>query len=831
MNPNQINNGTYSTSKDQWIIAEGETPSSLKLLLQGRLEAYISSRGIHSSYTGIRGASSNGYKLFDVEQNIFIGANDLFTGKSTSLTFMTATDCSIFACPACNRQDVEKLIQKQKDYGAYIINSICSLIISSHQALNKAVSYCRSIESLFRNLCAYCISLAKAYELNQLPEAISETGESVYSALLERGVLIPAQFSRQFAEAETEAAASAVPSLEDTGSIGEIEYYTHLFNISSDIRKSFFSADSYVACRHAAEASVCLEKILNALRQTFGRFEELINLLYSSGDNSIYSCLMKAAFEMKEKNLDHSPALDAASYILGRLKDISSYAEFEYRHNTGIDFGYLEHIHKDRTETLETGTISQGTAVSGMQTADTVQSLPEELRNSAAKILEYAEFPEEKATCFMMNLTAFRNLKDRLSSDEQARNIRKAVTDLFFEIYEAVFRKTLTGRDMPRLIRMFLSFGYMDEKLLDTDQTMALYKLAGMDHGSGSSNVFFMHDWLNEIYNMSKDPSVNSFGSDYSDTFRELKKQGRLTDSDKPVYMSNRNGRLDFEISNMFKTNHKLCHGQISTYFPILHSDAAPIDPCRSFVSPSVIMQKLTALLDIDYSLFHREIHYRDPEKGIEKEIVMTKVLPDILLMPVYGTRAMMWQELAGRVRNSPGRFILPVFTDENIDDMLVKLAGNFRWELCRTMMGAAWNDISQNSLTSEYADYIQFYRKNRDLTEEAKEKVKALIAKYHSKLRDIFTSEYEIWIANESKGNPRLNRVARNILSRYCPFSREIRGQLERQPIYSELIAAFNIQRSKKVRELENRYKAYIKANGELDAVLQENLEFYKNM
>lgn len=252
---------------------------------------------------------------------------------------------------------------------------------------------------------------------------------------------------------------------------------------------------------------------------------------------------------------------------------------------------------------------------------------------------------------------------------------------------------------------------------------------------------------------------------------------GRLTENDKAAYMNNREDRLDFEISNMVKTNHKLVQGRISQYFPILHRDAAPYDPCRSFVSPSLVCEKLNRILEIDFSLFHRELNYLNAEKGIEKELVMRKVMPDIILMPVYGTRSMMWQEISGRVRSSPGRFILPVFTDENLDEMFVRLAGNFRWELCRTMMGTAWNDITQSSLTSEYADYIQFYRKNRDLTEEAKEKVKALIAKHHNRLREIFTSEYEIWINNESNGNPRLNRVARSIFIKHCPFSRPIRS------------------------------------------------------
>ncbi len=51
----------------------------------------------------------------------------------------------------------------------------------------------------------------------------------------------------------------------------------------------------------------------------------------------------------------------------------------------------------------------------------------------------------------------------------------------------------------------------------------------------------------------------------------------------------------------------------------------------------------------------------------------MMPMVPDFILMPVYGSRAIMWQEITGRVRSTPGRILLPVFTDENLDDLLVK--------------------------------------------------------------------------------------------------------------------------------------------------------------
>src|SRR5690606_11930830 len=239
---------------------------------------------------------------------------------------------------------------------------------------------------------------------------------------------------------------------------------------------------------------------------------------------------------------------------------------------------------------------------------------------------------------------AFRNLKDKTSADESARAVRKAVSDMFFDIYAAVFRKALRTKDDSRLIRMCLSYGYMDEKLLDISQTMAIYRLAGMNHASDSTvDVYFMPGWLTEIYNMTRDPSVDSFGNDYADTFRELKKMGRLTENDKAAYMNNREDRLDFEISNMVKTNHKLGQERISQYSPILHRHAAPYDRRRSCVAPHLVCEKLNRILEIDFSLFHRELNYVNAEKAIEKELVMRKVMPDIILMPVYGTRSMMW--------------------------------------------------------------------------------------------------------------------------------------------------------------------------------------------
>lgn len=818
--------GSYSVGRDGYISLEGENTGSLDLLLQGKLEIYIASSAKADATAAY--LEQNSYRLFDVEQNIFIGINDLFGSGKNSFTITAATDCNLYAYTAGDADGAMAIINVQKDYGAYFVNSLCSLISDSYGALQNIHSYFSMVSGIYRNLCIYYAALAEEYNLDLFPGEISNTGKSGLSILKSNGVIVPAHFNTQFIEGRGHDPDDGIFP-ESSEIYNKVEYYNHLLAIPADLKKSFFAADSCVTKSHITSASECLGKILQSIRQVLSDLEKIIGLMYGDNDENVYTAFVSAAKQMSASSLDFSPMVEAASYAIKKLKNISDYIKLEYRHNTGIDFKYLEHDYANFITYLNSIPEKEDTVSISVKT-EMMPVLPEEITNSAVKILEYSQIPEEKATRFMSNLTAFRNLNDRLASSEPARNIRSAITELYFEIYSAVFRKAYLEKDYSRLIKMFLFYGYMDEKVLDNRQAIAIYKLAGMEQPVCSPSIYHMPGWLEKIYSMEKAPSINNFGHDYHDTFRELKKQGKLTEKDKLAYDRDNEGRLAFEINNMFRLNHRLCHGQIAFYFPILHRDMAPYDPVRSCVKPAIIQEKLNNLLKIDYSAFHRDIHYRNRERRIEKEIVSIKVIPDIILVPVYGTRAMMWQEITGRLRNSPGRFMLPVFTDENLDDMLVKLVGSFRWELCRTMMGAAWNNIAQPSLTSEYTDYIQFYRKNRELSEDAKLKIKALCTRYHNKLRDIFASDYDIWINNESKGNPRLNKVARSIFFKYCPFTREIRERLEKQSVYTDLIAMTKFQKSKQVRELESRYKYYIKSNGDLDPVLQKNLEFHRD-
>ena len=140
-------------------------------------------------------------------------------------------------------------------------------------------------------------------------------------------------------------------------------------------------------------------------------------------------------------------------------------------------------------------------------------------------------------------------------------------------------------------------------------------------------------------------------------------------------------------------------------------------------------------------------------------------------------------------------------------------------------------NDVKVKSLTSEYVDYIQFYKKNRALSEEKKEKLKMQIQKGRGNTREVFVIDYLLWIKNESTGSLRMNKVAREVLATYCPFAKELREKVQTQPLFEEAMAKFNRERLKKIKDLDLRYRTYETKKIEITEELQKTMEFYRDL
>lgn len=592
---------------------------------------------------------------------------------------------------------------------------------------------------------------------------------------------------------------------------GRANYFNHVSDMKEDILESFMLADEYVLEYHAAEAGEMVERLEELIVRERRRSIQLLSIFFSNTEDGIITELIRVYVEARKVSPDPQEILELIEYVTDRYKEAVSYIEEKHEESLNANFQKLNMLLRSLRPS------QSGTGLPEMVAGE---EIPEALEGSLDKILEFSRLPEEDATFFRNQLMAFRNMENKDKYKLMLQEDRNRMASLFFTIYESVFIRTMQENVNDRAIDLFLTFGFMDERLLSKRQVGMLNRL--LDIYSNEGNVYSVKRWLTRVYHREKSPSLNGLGIDYEQQLKE-KKIAAANDSGEQ--------RVNFEILNMIKSCHKMCYGQSSTYFPVLHSDMVPDDLFRVAVTAQKINESIQNILNIDFSAFHREAFYSGDDQVFKKELIMKQVMPDIILVPTMGTRAFMWQEIEGRNRVTPGRFIFPIFTWEDLNNMMIKITGRFRWELCKTVMSFRWNDISCKSLTSEYADYIEEYRRNKNLLPEHKEKIRAQIQQHHNNLRDIFTSDYEAWLKYEANGNRKLNREARAIFYKYCPLNHALRDEYISHPAFSTVAPHFEHERKKLARELENKYMYFVKKGHVMDPELEENLRFYREL
>jgi len=427
-----------------------------------------------------------------------------------------------------------------------------------------------------------------------------------------------------------------------------------------------------------------------------------------------------------------------------------------------------------------------------------------ELSGSMDTILSFADLSAQAAEAIRQWIGAYKGWEDKSSMEEECCKLRKNLTAAFYSLYTAVFEKSLDFPALPIPVKMFLYFGYIDEELAGSTNCITLYKLANELQDQSQFGVYTFYHWLLAIYNGHKFPSRNEFDEDFNEYLVKQKNQGNLTEAEITVMTNDSMERVKFELNNLFPSVNKITFGRVTTFCPFFSADNVLKDLNLSFVTVAQITKALTIIRGIDYSAFYRESFDYDHMNIMNKEIIHLEYLPDVILMPNVGIRGVMWQEIEGKKRNSPSRMLLSIFHMEDITTTITRLTGEFRWELCKRVQGARWNDVSERSMTSEYFDYIQFYRKNLELSPEAKEKVRTSLQRAKNSFKEMFVRDYIIWVLFEGTGSPRLNKVARRILFTYCPFTATLNEGLEQNPLYSELLSRKRILDGQRIHRLE---------------------------
>ncbi len=575
--------------------------------------------------------------------------------------------------------------------------------------------------------------------------------------------------------------------------------------------------------------SMCIGAIMECCYQTRRVTQGIIemaeylsyhkDILLSVSENDIFALYYELLLDARAKNYNLKPLTDNMDRMAEIIRKLGIYEEKlitaridAYRSQ---DFQSPDGVYAEPEATAEE--------------AEGVKKEAEAGEDCLMHILSFADCKDEEKEELRGLIQKYFNLPDVSSTEPEVYGLRKRLTQSFYDVYQRVFLKVVKDESqLTPILEMFLNFGFMDVQMAGEENANILYDLTEHLHVCRSEHIYTIYDWLKSVYEGKNEPSKNEFDMDYPAYLADLKKNGKITQEQQRKLMGNNESKVRYELQNMFVSGNRVTYGKISTFCPIL----AEYDLINAIDKMLVTAQKLEAALDkvraIDYSVFYREVQFSDPDHGINRELIMKEILPDIILMPNAGTRAQMWQETAGVRRDTSARFLFPIFTAVDLEDMMIDTMGRYRWEICRKIQGVRWNDIREKSLTAEYCDYLQFYRKNHELSQEAKEKIKSALLRGRNNYREVFVKDYQNWIKYESKGSYRLNKVTREIMLSYCPFARSIRQELVTNPMYEGALHRFDISNAKKVQRIQGVYDKYQKAGGVLTQELEENLDYY---
>jgi len=430
-------------------------------------------------------------------------------------------------------------------------------------------------------------------------------------------------------------------------------------------------------------------------------------------------------------------------------------------------------------------------------------SLPQ-IKNALTTILAFAGVSREIGDAFERDIRAFMKAPDKAEKSTEMRRLRTDITNNYYTIYEAAFFNSLNTEDIPAEVKMFFLFGFVDEELAGEENTAELYKYAVLWEDDPNGRILPAYDWLKKIYRGEVPPSKDEFDNDWPDHLKEEVRQGNITQAQADEMLNDTKAMVSFELHNMITGANKMTYGSIFSFIPAFYAQSVsrPLENC--LVTAQRAADELNHVRDLDFGCFYRPAYASYPELKINRFDYNLEILPYIILMPNYGRRGVMWQEIEGRKRTTPAHLVVSILHSEDLFETFIKMCAQFRWEMCKRIQGVHYSDITEPSLTSEYCNYLQFYKKNSSLSADMKEKVKTTLKRNSNSYSNVFASEYEMFLKAESEGLPRLNKVSREILFKYCTFGRSYRDALSINPQYKPLIDRWNIAHDEKQRTFE---------------------------
>lgn len=767
----QLTENAMNSIENGAVLYEKDTKvESITLLVKGRVEL------VADGISMVLGTGN------------FLGACDI--GKEMhSFTYNAKDDCAVFVIPVQGMASIERILAEKPDYRGLLVTSLNYFLAE----IKKQLQHLREENE---SLCGF---IKEKYELCDQVATMCGFEVSVENAL-------------------QKVENSMQQSLQEPDDLGK--YYLECAKMPIEAQKKFFCGSQYVAMYHYREQCDVVNEFLAYCREQGEVLHRLFRSLILEED-ALFQTVGKLALSLLEKGV-RDPRIDqSVDQIVEKINETETFLT----EKAGISI----QLDRDKMERLYFALLSgEG------QTQEEIEKLDEPgieyLYESLGQIVEYAPVHMRVKSEFTEAVEAFMSLSDKFARTPEATEVRKNISKLYYEIYEAVVKKSMDDEDVPLAVRLFLDYGFVSEKLLTDEELDTMLRLRPeMDQAEDGCRVYTMSKWLQAVYDGVKETSKNEFDEDFATYLRRQLKEQKITQKEMDEAIVDKEQRMHFECQNMFRYASRIINGNITMFVPILCSDGIFSNMKNSYMTEKRLNDAIRQIEKIDYSIFYRERLVSYENVDINKAMVIERVTPDIILFPVYGRNTIMWQDITGKRRTSKGRLFVPVWLEKELSLAMVQLMGNFRWEKCRTETGSHWNDFRYPSLTSEYTDYLQFYKKNSELSQERKNKIRAQLVQCNNKHKEVFLKDYADWILREARGAMKLSRVARAILFTYCPFSAETMKALEGQTAYSEAAKKYIRDNRAARKSLDMMMHKWTKAGLDVPQEILATVEYLK--
>lgn len=466
------------------------------------------------------------------------------------------------------------------------------------------------------------------------------------------------------------------------------------------------------------------------------------------------------------------------------------------------------------------GTVS-GDSPAASESGDKVLRLYD---NSLQQIFKFSVAGEQLQKDILTSLNEFKKMENPFTTDSDARKIRRKISNLYWNLFFLVYIRMKSEKNIPAPVKLMINYGFIDENMATPEQIIYMHNAIKVSEKT-EIPVITEIDFLNKIYDGKTQPSINEMGLDFRKYLLEISRTASRKGPNPMDKLEDPTAKVEFEIHNMLASTVSTCSGSRSSAFPIFSDKLIAGDLSRLHVSKTMVEKKIKELLSIDYSAYYRETVFKHEDS---REVILEEVKPFFILLPSYGTKIMMWQELSGTNKRSRARIVIPRFYMGNLFEDLAHATAVFRWELNRTMKGGMWADPVEGGLTGFYSDYVQFYKKNSQLSREAKDKVKQRLASARNNARELFAQDYILWVTFEQQGIMKMNTVARDLFYRFVPFSSEIRERLTNMPAFTESARRFKNIRNRDYKAYQRKFKKFEDENGNLPEALQKHMDYF---